>query len=249
MTSNPYIKNPQLDGETFLLEGNQTGVLLFHGFTATTTEVRLLGECLNKGGFTISAPLLPGHGTHPHDLNHVSWRDWVVCGERYLDELKMRCSRIIIGGESMGALVALYIASNHPDIGAVTVAAPALEVNGISLAPIIAPFKKWLAKTTKDDGLAWKGYNVYPLKGTVQLLQFQKKVKKNLPNISQPILVFTGGRDTTITTGSVDILMNGVSSKVKIHQGMQDSSHCIYLDKEIEQVCKITKEFIMEHGI
>ncbi|MCJ7696498.1 MAG: hypothetical protein MUO40_13895, partial [Anaerolineaceae bacterium] len=84
MTNIPFIKNPQLDGETFLLEGNNTGVLLFHGFTATTTEVRLIGECLNKDGFTISAPLLPGHGTHPKDLNRVSWRDWVDCGEKYL---------------------------------------------------------------------------------------------------------------------------------------------------------------------
>jgi len=101
MTNIPYIKNPQLDGETFLLEGNNTGVLLFHGFTATTTEVRLIGECLNKAGFTVSAPLLPGHGTHPQDLNRVSWRDWIACGEKYLFELKKHCKKIIIGGGVM----------------------------------------------------------------------------------------------------------------------------------------------------
>ncbi|MCJ7695582.1 MAG: alpha/beta fold hydrolase, partial [Anaerolineaceae bacterium] len=198
-------------------------------------------------GFTISAPLLPGHGTHPKDLNRVSWRDWVDCGEKYLAELQKRCSRILVGGESMGALVALHLAANHPEIDAVTVAAPALEVSGMNLASLIAPFKKWLVKPVKEDGLAWKGYNVYPLKGAVEFYKFQKVVKKTLQKITQPILMFTGGLDATITPGCADLLLNHVSSKVKIHHKMQDSSHCIYLDKENEQVCKITKAFYLEN--
>ena len=42
MNENVYMKNPHLDGESFYWQGNATGILLFHGFTATTTEVRLL---------------------------------------------------------------------------------------------------------------------------------------------------------------------------------------------------------------
>jgi len=57
------MKNPQLDGESFFFEGNEIGVALFHGFTATTAEVRPLAEYLRSFGYTLSAPLLPGHGT------------------------------------------------------------------------------------------------------------------------------------------------------------------------------------------
>ena len=60
-----YLHNPDLAGETFYWESGKVGVLLVHGFTATTTEVRLLAQCLHAEGYTISAPLLPGH-------NHAS---------------------------------------------------------------------------------------------------------------------------------------------------------------------------------
>ena len=35
MEQNPYIRNPQLPGETFFLEGNETGILLLHGYIAS----------------------------------------------------------------------------------------------------------------------------------------------------------------------------------------------------------------------
>ena len=66
-----FIKNPQLDGNPFFYKGNKVGFLLIHGFTATTTEVRLLADKLHKDGYTVSAPLLPGHMTTPEDMNTV----------------------------------------------------------------------------------------------------------------------------------------------------------------------------------
>jgi len=66
---NQYIVKPHLDGSSFQLPGNRTGFVLLHGFTATTTEVKPLAERLHHEGYTISAPLLPGHDSHPDDLN------------------------------------------------------------------------------------------------------------------------------------------------------------------------------------
>lgn len=58
-----YMINPELDGSSITWQGGKTGFLLLHGFTATTAEVRPLGEALHAAGHTVSAPLLPGHGT------------------------------------------------------------------------------------------------------------------------------------------------------------------------------------------
>ena len=70
------------DPSAFFLPGKPTGgpvgVLLFHGFPGSTTDVRLLGTFLHARGPTISAPLLPGHGTRPADLNRVRWQDWTA---------------------------------------------------------------------------------------------------------------------------------------------------------------------------
>ena len=48
MQTDGYMRNPQLEGDDFLWKGNPTGVLLIHGFTATTAEVRLIAEKLHS---------------------------------------------------------------------------------------------------------------------------------------------------------------------------------------------------------
>jgi carboxylesterase len=106
--------NDQLEGGSFYWEGNSVGLLLIHGFTATTAEVHLLADKFRSVGYSISAPLLPGHGTRLDDMNSVTWKDWTSCVEIEYQRLRKRCSTIIVGGESMGALLSLHLAGNHP---------------------------------------------------------------------------------------------------------------------------------------
>jgi esterase/lipase len=64
----PIIHNPHLEGNSFYWHGNHIGILLSHGFTATTPEVRLLAQILHKTGYTIFAPLLPETADNPSDV-------------------------------------------------------------------------------------------------------------------------------------------------------------------------------------
>ena len=55
-------------------------------------------------GHTVAAPLLPGHGTHPDELNQISWQDWYkAVRQTYLD--LQSAIRVWLAGESMGALL------------------------------------------------------------------------------------------------------------------------------------------------
>ena len=49
------------DGKPFFFEGGRTGCLLIHGFTGTTSSMRLMGEFLAEKGMTVLWPRLPGH--------------------------------------------------------------------------------------------------------------------------------------------------------------------------------------------
>ena len=118
-TRTSIIYNPQLEGGSFLWEGGPTGVLLMHGYTATTAEVRPLARILNQQGYTVAGPLLPGHNTRPEDANRYHWRDWVRSVEESYLRLAAHCERVISGGESMGALLALCLASEHPEVIAI----------------------------------------------------------------------------------------------------------------------------------
>ncbi len=240
----PIFEHPELDGRTFLLNGNQTGVLLIHGFTATTIEVRWLAEFLNKKGLTISAPLLPGHGTTPEDLNDKKNTDWIECVEAAYLALSETCSQVIVGGESMGAVLSLYLAEKYPDIKALLLYSPALKITKLKYSKFIKYFIPIIRKNNYDDLMPWQGYSVYPLFAASELSVLQKVVAKNLNKIKQPVLSFQGAYDKTIDKDSSDIIISAVNSSIKEKHIMANSGHVILLDKEFDEVADLTWEFI-----
>ena len=244
--SYPFIKNPHLPGSSFNLLGGKSGVLLIHGFTATTAEVRPFAHLLNQTGYTISAPLLPGHGTTPEDMNRCKWQDWARAAEEALTVLSGKCEQVFIAGESMGALLALYLASQHPAVRGLAIFAPALIVPGLRRARYVAPFIKYRTKSgaDKDDGLPWQGYMVTPLRAAVQLYAFQKTVKSLLPSISIPAIIIQGCLDRTIDPRSSEMVYDLINSQQKELHWLEKSTHCIILDKELEQAAKLTLSFL-----
>ncbi len=116
------------DAEPFAFEGNDTGVLVIHGFTGSTQSMRYLGEGLHKRfGFSVIGPRLPGHGTSPDDMETTGYLDWVGEAEGALRELARRKKRVFVTGLSMGGALTLNLAARCPDIvGAIApIAAPA----------------------------------------------------------------------------------------------------------------------------
>jgi len=246
--TNPNLHNPHLDGSPFFWEGGEVGVFLSHGLTATAIEVRTLAKLLHEKGYTVAGPLLAGHGTSPEDLNQTRWQDWVRSGEEVYQELARRCSKVFLGGESVGAVVALYLASQHSESVAVLAYAPAIKlalstVDQVKLR-LLSPFVKAVPKASLDSDQKWQGYRVNPLKAALQLLKFQEEVRRRLPQVHQPVLVVQGRLDATIHPSAGEIILSGVSSEVKELHWMERSMHVVLLDQEIDQVLEITLRFM-----
>jgi carboxylesterase len=248
------IKNPHLEGDPFTWQGGPIGVLLVHGFTATTAEVRPLARFLFGHGYTVAGPLLPGHNTTPEDANRFRWRDWTRCVEIAYRELAVRCSRIVVGGESIGALLALYLASEHPEIAAVLSYAPALrltlrrrDVAGVYLLAPFKPYVKWQPNapslSSGGDHL-WRGYPVRPLKATLEVLKLQRAVRPRLHQVRQPVLVVQGRHDATVHPSAPETIYREVSSTVKELYWLDRSAHKVILDDEREQAFALTLAFI-----
>lgn len=248
MQDNPNLVNPQLSGGPFDLAGGPSGVLLIHGFTATTAEVRPLGEILNRSGYTILAPLLPGHNTQPADLNKVTWQDWVGAAETGYQWLADRCEQVFVGGESTGGLLALYLASQHPDTAGVLAYAPALKLKRSlfirMILPIAARFVPYANKPLKNDGIPWQGYRVNPLKGVMQLTKLQQIIFDHLPSVRQPLLIVQGRLDASVHPSVPAAIAGRVSADmIEIHW-MPNSSHVVILDKEYQQVARTSLDFL-----
>lgn len=230
------------------MEGGSTGILLIHGFTATTAEVRPLAEFLHKNGYTISAPLLPGHFTQPQELNQVKWQDWAAEVEKSFQNMAEKCNPVIVGGESTGALLSLLLAIKYPSIKAVLLYAPALRLNLSAINRIklhlFAPFVPYIPKPNLDDNPYWQGYPVNPLKGTLQLLKLQSHLLPRLEQVHQPLLIVQGRRDATVHPSTPALIDSRVASDFREIHWMENSAHCVIIDQEMELVNQITENFL-----
>jgi len=239
-----WMQHPQLNGETIFWPGNSIGFLLIHGFTATTTEVRPIAVFLHDLDYTVSAPLLPGHGTTPQELNKKKWTDWVNCVEEAYQQLQRTCRVIFIGGESMGGLLSLYLASKHSDIAGILLYAPALKVLQLGRAQFLSIFHDFHWKKGGDQSMPWKGYRVVPLKASRQLFKFQHIIFRALPNIIQPTLIHQGRQDRSLDLRGPTLLLNRLGAKDKTLLWFENSQHCILLDREFDQVASASLAFI-----
>jgi carboxylesterase len=197
---------------------------------------------------------LPGHNTTPEDANRFHWRDWVRCVEVAYRELAGRCARVIVGGESTGALLTLYLASEHPEIAAVLSYAPALKLTlrrrDVALLYLAAPFKPYVTKSPPASALSsggdslWRGYPVRPLRGTIELLRLQRAVRPRLHQVRQPLLVVQGRHDPTVHPTAPETIYREVSSTVKEMHWLERSAHKVILDDERDQAFALTLAFI-----
>ncbi len=246
------LKNSHLEGDSFYWEGGPVGVLISHGFTATSAEVRLLAGYLRERGYTVAGPLLPGHGTTIEEMNRCRWHDWVRGVEQTYQELARRCQKVVVGGESMGSLLALYLAAEHPEAAAVLAYAPAVHAANWptrAVASLMAPFVPYRVPSPGPKSVVderWKGYPVQPVPAATQLFRLQKEVRQRLPLIHQPVLVVQGRLDRSIFPDCPEIVMGKVRSEIKEVHWMDKSEHCVLLDQEWEKVAEITAKFLTQ---
>lgn len=249
----PIFENPQLYGDTFLLNGSgETGVLLFHGFTSTTVEVRPLAEMLHQEGHSVMAPLLPGHGTRPEDALKVRKADWLRAADQAYQSLNARAHKVVVGGESMGALLALHLAGMYPEIAGVVTFAPAIHVSGQWRAVLLAPFVKIQPKyylpdensSPATDVLPWQGYNVLPIPAVAQFYWLQQQVRRELKSVRQPALIFQGRLDSTIDPDGANTVLNRLGSSDKKLIWLENSGHTLLLGKQHNQIYQDTLAFI-----
>ena len=116
---------------SFLLEGNRTGVLLIHGLGGTPAEMKALALKVADTGATVYCCQLAGHCGSEQDLADTSWQEWYASVEVALAELEKRCDTVVVGGLSMGAVLAALLAARQPErVSGLLMLAPTLWYDG-----------------------------------------------------------------------------------------------------------------------
>ena len=98
----------------FFLPAGPVGVLLIHGLTGTPTEIRTVANGLHRAGFTVQGIQLAGHCGDKHDLLQTGWKDWYTSVEAAAEKMQREVDQMFVGGLSMGSVLALNYAIDHP---------------------------------------------------------------------------------------------------------------------------------------
>ncbi|MGH7898799.1 MAG: alpha/beta hydrolase [Candidatus Binatia bacterium] len=220
----------------FRFDGGAVGCLLLHGFTGTPAELRSLGERLAGEGYSVSAPLLPGHSTRVDDLARTRWQDWFGAALEAWDVLGRTSSTRVVAALSMGALLALHLAYERPsEVRAAALLAPALELasrRAASLAYWLARFPRLPRRVEivrKRDrlGRLTPAYDEVPLRALASMVELQRRVRAELPSITVPTLIVEGGRDGTLAVTSASSVEAGLGSALKRRVRFAESGHIV----------------------
>ena len=154
----------RLQDHSLFFPGGKTGILLIHGLGGTPVELKVVAAGLQKEGFTVSCCKLAGHCGTEEDLIATGWRDWVASVEEALSALSARCDTVLVGGLSMGAILALHAAAKYPEkISGLLLYAPTLWYDGFSV-PWYAFLLKWLINTRAGQRYRFKEREPYGIK-------------------------------------------------------------------------------------
>ena len=231
-----------------------TGVLLVHGFTGSPYSMRPWGEALAADGFTVRAPLLPGHGTRWQDANATTSEQWVQAVSSAFDELAARCDRVFVGGLSMGGTLALRLAELRPDdVAGLVLVNPSLLTQRLDakLLPLLAKLTpSWapIADDIKKPGVKELAYPKLPTRAMMNVRRLWGATRPDLHRITAPLLVFRSVEDHVVEPASVQVLLAGVRSADTTEVLLEDSYHVATLDNDAPRIFRESAQWIRERA-
>ena len=202
--------------EPFYFAGNHIGCLLIHGLSGSPSEMRYMGERLAKEGCTVSGILLSGHGTTPEIMAKTSWEDWVKDAEAGVRRLRKSCDIVIGIGLSMGGLLVLHLATLGLLEGIVTMNAPLVPGEHISVDALIS----------LDSPIHQLG--------------------RKLDTVKCPALLMQSMKDCTVKPISVKIIQEKIKQVRPIVLLWKNSGHILTLGVEREEVVHKVQDFLQQ---
>ncbi|EEL48570.1 Carboxylesterase [Bacillus cereus Rock3-44] len=233
----------------FTFEGGDRAVLLLHGFTGNSADVRMLGRFLEKKGYTCHAPIYKGHGVPPEQLVHTGPEDWwkdVMAAYQHLKD--QGYEKIAAVGLSLGGVFSLKLSYTLPILGVVPMCAPMyIKSEEIMYQGILAyarEYKKREQKSPEQIAEEMMEFKKTPMNTLKALQDLIRDVRNNIDMIYAPTFVVQARHDEMINTDSANIIYNGVESTLKDIKWYEDSTHVITLDKQRDELHEDVYNFL-----
>lgn len=225
----------------FFVEKGKRAVLLLHGFTGNTNDVKRLGRYLAERNYTVHAPLYKGHGGDPNTLIQTDPKEWWESAVEGYDALRNRgYEEIAVAGVSLGGVFSLRLGEERPTKAIVTMSAPALDKSVDSLQNRIVDYAinyKKLSGTFDEEKDHPEAIAKSVRMPSLKYLQGMiNETSSKLQKIKTPVHILRGLRDDEYYCKSADLIYNSVNSPIKSVKSFINSGHILTLDREREHV-------------
>ncbi len=256
----------------FILGDGAVGVLLIHGLTGTPTELRRVAQGLAERGCTVYVPTLAGHCGDNDDLQRTRWSDWYESARRAFVGIRQRHSQVFVGGLSMGAVMSMHVAAQHPgQVAGLLLYSTTLRCDGWNM-PFVARFTHLLMKVPfsvqfcrfnetppygiknprlraivekqmKDGESSNAGLLTMSGISVRELHRLIALVKRAMPSVTTPALVLHSLEDDITSRWNADYVERRLGGPV-VKVLLDNCYHMITVDLEYRQVIALSASFI-----
>jgi carboxylesterase len=242
-----------------LQEEGSPGVLLLHGFGDTPQTLALLARRLHKSGYSLYAPLLPGHGRDMAAFDKSRASDWIDAARSAFVEMRARHDSVSVVGLSMGGALAVLIAAEVGDIPALVLIAPyvgmprllraaaathllwgrfAGEINGRNPRSILDPIER-------EKNLA---YGAITGRALHELSRVVRLARRALPNVKAPTLIIQSREDPRIAPDVAKFALESLGTREKKLVWTEGAGHIITVDFGRERVFSEVETWLLPHA-
>jgi len=249
-------------GMPFLVKGKtaQIGVLLVHGYMAAPFEMKELAGYLGRMGVWVYAPRVKGHGTSPEDLAGRRYEEWIKSVEEGYAIMSSICRRVVAGGFSNGAGLALELAARIKNLSGVFAICPPLKLRDFSsrIVPAVDTWNRLMERFHREGAKKefvenrpenpHINYSRNPVSGIRELERFMESVEPKLSAVKAPALVVQAHNDPVVSPKGSRRVYELLGSENKSYVVFNINRHVIVTGEGAHLVHKAVGDFIGRLG-
>ncbi len=248
--------------EPIRLDASPTrAVLLVHGFNDTPQSVAPLAHALHATGWTVVAPLLPGHGRDLPTMATASRAEsWLACVRDSYAGLRASHETVVLCGLSMGGALCTIVAAEHPEIPAVVLLAPYLGTSWrldlqLLVLWIAQPFTPYFAGSggarsihDREARARALGPGVNTARTLTELRKIARAAEAVLPMVRTPTLYLQSLEDNRISPANAARHFAMLGSTVREQRWLTGCGHIITADYCKDEVARQVIDWFGRYG-
>ncbi len=235
--------------EGFTLAGSDDrAIVLLHGYNDSPQTMRSPAAALHAAGWTVHAPLLPGHGRSLRAFTASSADEWSEAARAAVRAALGTHTRVAVGGLSLGGALAVTMAAEEPSVRAAVLFSPFLvhswRLGAIAaLWPVVNLTSKYLGggravRSIRDPEAraAIIAYGCSPPRLMREVQRVARRAHRALPQVRQPVWIAQSGDDYRIPPEQAQRAFDRLGSADKRLHWTTGNGHVITVDYGHEEL-------------